>query len=144
MKLTEHIPAPQRMNSLHFNDSMIFRLALPSGQTSHVIIRTLFVLSSKVLSIRNHLPGGGEDPGHAGPEHTGEEAGLVWYHRTRWPLRPWTHPPPSLLLHPHQEEPLLLHPWAAAGHGDRPGYLLQVRVQYSPCTTCWSQSVFKF
>lgn len=99
--------------------------------TLHRIIRMLSVLRYQVLSIWNHLPGGREDPGHAGPEHTGEEAGLVWYHRTCWPLCPWTHPPASLLFHPYKEEPLLLHPWAAAGHGDCPGDLLQVRVQDS-------------
>lgn len=86
-------------------------------------------LSSQVLSIRNHLPGGWKDPGHAGPEHAGEEAGLVRHHRARWPLRPRTHPPPALLLYPHQEEPLFLHPRAAAGLGDRLGHLLQVSVQ---------------
>lgn len=86
-----------------------------------------FAMSSQVLPFRDHLPSGGEDSGHAGPEHAGEEAGLVRHHRARWPLRPRTHPAPFLLLRPHQEEPLHLHPGAAAGHGDRPGYLFQVR-----------------
>lgn len=104
----------------------------------------MFVLSSQVLPVWHHLPGGGEDSGHAGPEHSGEEAGLVRHHRARRPLRPRTHPPPSLLFHPHQEEPLLLYPRAAAGHGDRPGYLLQVRVQDSPVLTCWYVDVFRF
>ncbi|TKS75232.1 Excitatory amino acid transporter 5 [Collichthys lucidus] len=36
------------------------------------------------------------------------------------------------LLHPHQEEPLLLHPRAPAGLGDRSGYLVQV----SPGRSC--------
>lgn len=103
----------------------------------------LFALSSQVLSVRDHLPGGGEDPGHAGPEHAREEAGLVRHHRARRPLRPWTHPPPVLLLCPHQEEPLLLHPRAAAGHGDCPGYLFQVRVQDNPALLCWSEDELK-
>lgn len=101
-------------------------------------------LSSQVLSFWDHLPGGGEDPGHAGPEHAGEEAGLVRHHRPRRPLRPRTYPSPSLLLPPHQEKPLHLHPRAAAGDGDCPGYLLQVSVQDSPALTCCSADLFRF
>nr|XP_061834325.1 collagen alpha-1(III) chain-like isoform X1 [Nerophis lumbriciformis] len=79
-----------------------------------------------VLPVRHHLPGGGQDPGHAGPEHAGEEAGLVRRHRARRPLRARPGAPPPLLLPAHQEEPLHVHPWAPAGPGHRPGNLLQL------------------
>lgn len=86
----------------------------------------LCALSPQVFPIRDNLFGSREDPGHAGPEHAGEEAGLVRHHRAHRPLRPRTHPPSSLLLPPHQEEPLQLHPRPPAGHGHRPGHVLQV------------------
>ncbi|KAG7232599.1 hypothetical protein INR49_008328 [Caranx melampygus] len=35
------------------------------------------IINAAVLSFRDHLPGGGEDPGYAGPKHAGEKLG--WY-----------------------------------------------------------------
>lgn len=64
------------------------------------IIR-MFVLPSQVLSVWDHLPGGRKDPGHAGPEHSGKEAGMVRYHCPRRTLCPRTHPPSPLLLPAH-------------------------------------------
>ncbi|XP_054915441.1 excitatory amino acid transporter 5-like isoform X5 [Poeciliopsis prolifica] len=84
-------------------------------------------LCPQVLPVWDHLLGGREDPGHAGPEHAGQEAGLVWHHRPHRPLRPRPRPPASLLLPPHREEPVQLHPGTPAGHGHRAGHLLQLR-----------------
>lgn len=91
------------------------------------------VLFFQVFSIWDYLFGGGEDPGHAGSEHTGEEVGLVRRYCAHRALCSWTCPPSSLLLPSHQEEPLQLYPWPPAGLGHRPGNLLQV----SPTLTCF-------
>ncbi|XP_077463914.1 solute carrier family 1 member 8a isoform X1 [Stigmatopora argus] len=79
-----------------------------------------------VLPVRHRLPGGRQDPGHAGPQHPGPQAGLVRRHRAGRPLRARPDPPAALLLPAHPQEPLHLHPWPLAGPGHRPGHLVQL------------------
>ncbi|XP_061680740.1 uncharacterized protein slc1a8a isoform X2 [Syngnathoides biaculeatus] len=79
-----------------------------------------------VLPVRDRLPGGREDPGHAGPEHFGPEVGLVRRHRPGRPLRARSGSAAPLLLPADPEEPVHVHPRAAAGLGHRPGDLVQL------------------
>lgn len=121
------------MNMKGMNVKHLITRVLPETSRLAPIGFIMGVLFFQVFSIWDYLFGGGEDPGHAGSEHTGEEVGLVRRYCAHRALCSWTCPPSSLLLPSHQEEPLQLYPWPPAGHGHRPGNLLQV----SPTLTCF-------
>ncbi|XP_061540084.1 solute carrier family 1 member 7b isoform X6 [Phycodurus eques] len=78
-----------------------------------------------VLSVRDRVPGGGQDPGNERPVGHGQEVGLLRRHGCLRPGAPRPlHPARHVLLH-HQEESHRLHPRNPPGAAHRPGHLVQ-------------------
>ncbi|XP_061540083.1 solute carrier family 1 member 7b isoform X5 [Phycodurus eques] len=79
-----------------------------------------------VLSVRDRVPGGGQDPGNERPVGHGQEVGLLRRHGCLRPGAPRPlHPARHVLLH-HQEESHRLHPRNPPGAAHRPGHLVQL------------------